>query len=746
MQKYSNNSIMSKFIKNLLYNTYIPTCNTVNQGDFIIEGFDYVYETNLIKCTKTGYIGGKYNQDIEEGVIYGKNRLFNRYLSLTTQIPYMNFHNSVDEIADDYLPFAVLDIPNRTLTVNYSLYKFTGNESYTLTSDGRSLILNNPGQQVKNNYVGLDDYKAYCNVLDKAESNPGYSFATITLFENNNNVYINDYLTLEGVASVEDFKQWSVENKMYYGYAVQTPQVFTNLTDEQIELCFSGEATIIVYNYPVFNMVFELEGTYPVEFVSPTTSDAHRTVKTAINGISYSLAPDGSITIDGTATADSYYTINTSFDSTTFEGYLYNGFDTTSSSEVYVRISNSDYSTILQQISENDTPIVNNGVELYFSIFVPNGQTVSNYVMYPMIRSQDEITSDYVKYHEPYDGIININESYTNIAKYYNIRPYEWGKVYNKYTQNFISNSNYYDINLHNYFGNYLRALRDVKGIDLMPYYNIYSGDYISNYRITENGFEEYYNNTYKLLKVPIRFNKTYTICIDCSSQVWMCPAMFAGNIPLVIRSASGNSDANAIMTDRLNSYGNYIKSFDSMTFTSPVTFSVENVQTTSNYGELDCAYFQQYERNLCLLIQLPVNNNSSIVILEGDYTDTKSKKVVDNTEIWQLHEVELNRVFCSNLTLMQFDTKENYVYSDRIVEYLLWNVINPHDTVEGNFTFVQSLAPLVPTNFTPGIWNNYTRSKLYNFATTQRNTKNLDLNGFVDKDTEKLLTNQMFM
>lgn len=747
MQKYSNNSVMSKFIKNLLYKTYIPTCGTVNQGDFIIEGFDYVYETNLIKCTKTGYIGGKFYQDIEYGTVTGKNQLYNRYLEMTKQAPQVNVYASEGDIPPDQNPFAVLDIPNRTLKVYYSLYKFTGDESYTLTSDGKSLILNNTGEVAKYGYYGLEDDKCYCNVLSKSASSDNLSYATITLFEDTDYITINNFLSISGVTDVTSFKTWTVRNEMYYSYAVQNPMIMSNLTDDQIDLLFNDpndSTNIVVYNYPIYNMIFKLEGLYPVEFVTPIQHNVSRNVGTSVNGIMYMLHPDGTININGRATDDSYYTINTDFNSSEFAGYLFNGFSNTSI-RVSVRITNVDYSTVYQEIKTNDEAIVDNGSGLYYSIFVPKGQLITNYVLSPMLRSKDEVSSAYEPYQPPYYGIIRSDEKNVEVGRYSILRSYEWGKLYNKYTHNFISSSNYYDIELHNYFGNYLRALRDVKGIDLMPYYNIYSGDYISNYRITDNGLEEYYNNTYKLLRVPIKYNKKYTIAIDCPSQVLMCPALFSKNIPLVIKAGAG-SGIDVDMTERLNTYGSYVRSFDSLSFTSPVVFSVDNTSLTSTYRDLDCAYFYQYERDLVLLIQLPVSNDSSIVILEGDYTDTESSKVVNDPDLWQLHEVELNRVFCSNLSLLQFSTKENYVYSDRMVEYLLWNVVNPHDPIDGNIAHVEELAPnLVPSSYTAGIWSNYVRSKLYKFSVTNPNSKVLDLNGFVDKDTEKLLEDQIF-
>ena len=62
------------------------------------------------------------------------------------------------------------------------------------------------------------------------------------------------------------------------------------------------------------------------------------------------------------------------------------------------------------------------------------------------------------------------------------------------------------------------------------------------------------------------------------------------------------------------------------------------------------------------------------------------------------------------------------------------------------NIEVIQDLLPdAVGANSTVGVWNNYLRAKLYRFSTSQQDSKKLDLNGFLDKDTEKLLMKQVF-
>lgn len=52
------------------------------------------------------------------------------------------------------------------------------------------------------------------------------------------------------------------------------------------------------------------------------------------------------------------------------------------------------------------------------------------------------------------------------------IEPYIRGKFYKGLTTNFTSNSSLYDSKTHYYLGEYLRMIRDLDDINLMPYYN----------------------------------------------------------------------------------------------------------------------------------------------------------------------------------------------------------------------------------------------------------------------------------
>lgn len=56
MQEFNKVSTTSNFIKQLLNTTYLPVVRTVQAGDYIVEGRDYLYKCEIIRCTGSGYI------------------------------------------------------------------------------------------------------------------------------------------------------------------------------------------------------------------------------------------------------------------------------------------------------------------------------------------------------------------------------------------------------------------------------------------------------------------------------------------------------------------------------------------------------------------------------------------------------------------------------------------------------------------------------------------------------------------
>lgn len=88
-------------------------------------------------------------------------------------------------------------------------------------------------------------------------------------------------------------------------------------------------------------------------------------------------------------------------------------------------------------------------------------------------------------------------------------------------TTKLLINSSVYDSYTHNYLGNYLRFVRDYKGINLMPLYNCFSNEVptelYTSAKINDNYILDINtaNNNYVYYVVPVKFNEEYTIAID---------------------------------------------------------------------------------------------------------------------------------------------------------------------------------------------------------------------------------------
>jgi hypothetical protein len=72
----------------------------------------------------------------------------------------------------------------------------------------------------------------------------------------------------------------------------------------------------------------------------------------------------------------------------------------------------------------------------------------------------------------------NIDKSKTMSVRFFErVSPYVFGQEYFNITGNYKSDLLGYDATTHFYLGQYLRMMRDIYDLDLMPFYNCYSGE-----------------------------------------------------------------------------------------------------------------------------------------------------------------------------------------------------------------------------------------------------------------------------
>ena len=348
-------------------------------------------------------------------------------------------------------------------------------------------------------------------------------------------------------------------------------------------------------------------------------------------------------------------------------------------------------------------------------------------------------------------------------AKIKKIGDYEFGNHYPKLTERFISKNSYYDSETHKWLGKLLRCYRDIWDIDLMPFYNCFNNEYISGLRVTSEGILTVPNSNAKLLKIPVKFNKTYTIAIDCNSEVLIAPAIMSRGALTNVMVGSQDFDLTNLISGTyendtfVNSYGN-IRRYNSMSFKQPETYVVNNTDediiiSTINYSDnvgsvynpTKSEFLSNYEKELYMIIQLPIENKSSVVVLEGDYTESNSKKIFDASNIDSLPSSVINNSLIGELSLLQLSDNETYPFSDRLIEYLLWNVICNKDEIGDNILRVQKAYNWLTTyvHSIPGVWDNSFRIKIFNDIQANEMYNHLDCTGFIDKDVENYITKE---
>jgi len=110
------------------------------------------------------------------------------------------------------------------------------------------------------------------------------------------------------------------------------------------------------------------------------------------------------------------------------------------------------------------------------------------------------------------------------------------------------------------------------------------------------------------------------------------------------------------------------------------------------------------------LLIQIPFVNQSSVVVLEGDYRHSFSKEVCINMEYvdsGEIKERDLNDVMLTDLSLLQFSNQYKYPFSNRLIEYLLNNVMSYQDEIGNNIAPIQECLPSQRRDaYVSGVWN----------------------------------------
>lgn len=318
----------------------------------------------------------------------------------------------------------------------------------------------------------------------------------------------------------------------------------------------------------------------------------------------------------------------------------------------------------------------------------------------------------------------------TKVSNYY------FNKELLNLTRNLEIRNLIYDTYTHVYLGEFLRFIRDYLNLDLMSLYNCFTNKAVSNININKNNITFNSNSTdYFIFEVPIKYDKQYTIAIDCSTKIELLPCILKDN-SLEIKDEDIYINNHEIISNSL--------------FRKPFIYNSPKKQ------DLGGINWYEKEQNLKLLLKIPSNCNSSIVVLEGDYR-LNSNIIISTPYKEKITKVVFdNNKNISKLTLptksqlLYLNTKTVNLLADKLVAYLLQNVITHIDAITNNIKYVQhkliDLGYLDKNkNFYFGVWDDNIRKTIYQLAknTSIKNTKLLDnsfdLLFYVDKDIEKV-------
>ena len=336
-----------------------------------------------------------------------------------------------------------------------------------------------------------------------------------------------------------------------------------------------------------------------------------------------------------------------------------------------------------------------------------------------------------------YDGATFIKDNYiqqyrdfddddNNIHKhgFYKIMPFNYDRYIRNYTKTLKLNSNIYDSHTHQYLGEYLRFIRDYKNLDLMSMYNCFNDNIISSLYINWENPEAHVFETesnYKIYSIPVKFGKKYTIALSTSAPVELVCGIYSKGL--------------IIADECKNLYRMTYQQVPISDFKKPFIYDKLDSDAVQN------KFLYEHESDLKLFIKLPINNSTSIVVLEGEYLHTNEKFVLqvnDKQDVWRhtrtifnykinqptkpkldpvtgeqlylygprtqtlypLHDEfseiatdnpDINKIkVSSSLQLLELNTTFSYPFADRLIEYLVDNCVTNNENIGDNIERVQ--------------------------------------------------------
>lgn len=359
-----------------------------------------------------------------------------------------------------------------------------------------------------------------------------------------------------------------------------------------------------------------------------------------------------------------------------------------------------------------------------------------------IIKYNNNIIVIIKKYKDGKDYFVSVdlsNNKKTIIAQY------RYNHPYINLTKTLKLQNNIYDDYTHRYLGNYLRFIRDYFDINLMSLYNCY-----------DNTSEVI--NDYKYYTIPVKYNKEYTLFYEAKG-IQKFPYIFTTNLK--------NLESQFISTEKNKVDVNILNKKNKL----QTVITTPQAQTTRELFD---------ENNLKMVIKVPLLNEFPLVILEGNYSGYNTTEELYNPgtkgvkkQNWlcinyekddndnYINEKDYYTEFKDNIKTYNFQlvntlklSKNNYPFSDRLIEYLIGNVITDLDPISKNIIDAKKKLQYrylakdkADIKKQRGTFTIMDRFKMLDAI--HKNKKALinreDLLGYVDKDVESVLDDERY-
>ncbi len=250
------------------------------------------------------------------------------------------------------------------------------------------------------------------------------------------------------------------------------------------------------------------------------------------------------------------------------------------------------------------------------------------------------------KYQQQRDSIVKVNmkDKSKEFVEYYNI-----GRYYRNLTKTLELDNNTYTSYTHKYLGNFLTFVKDFSDINLLPLYNCYCNQLLED-------------SNYKYIIIPVKFNTTYTIKVNLQKLYYI--ETFSKTLMEINDDFLSNTIAKKTIPVRDNGKA---------TLTTDKSIDVKELIN---------------EANRKIVIRIPKDQTGTIICLEGDYSNTPDYLANEqiNYDVDNNEEIDPNKLI-SNLSLMKETNGEieERPFADRLIEYLVGNVITDIDPISKN-------------------------------------------------------------